>query len=119
MFWSARQTDRPADLSGLRERAHAALRLVGAFLTLADQYDVDWDFPGDAARVGAAEGDRAASQRARSEARRARTQAHRSPLVSRSPARRPAPPARATPCLSPIPLRPHAAAPRERSPRDR
>jgi hypothetical protein len=119
MFWSGRQTNRSGDLPGLRDRADAAVRLVGAFLTLADDYAVDWDFPGDGAPFGGARRDRGAAQRNRSESRRAHTDAHRRPVASRAPARRPAPPARVTPCLSPLPPRPHVASRRDGSTRDR
>jgi len=95
----------PEPLS-LRERATGALRLVGAFLTLEDDYDVDWDFPGEASRVASRVADDSAGPPAR-----LRPDTHRSrSLTSRAPARRPgAPPPAPNPCLSPLPPRPRRA----------
>lgn len=45
MFWSGRHHGSSTLLAGARERAGAAVRLIGAFFTLADDYDAEWEFP--------------------------------------------------------------------------
>lgn len=103
-------TDSVRGGASLRERAADALRLVGAFLTLEDVYDVHWEFPGE--RVG-----RPAS---RPDARRSRADARPRPTYApRTVARRPAPPATVTPCLSPLPARSPAAPSHCRAARER
>ncbi len=83
----------------LRDRAGAAVRLLGAFLTLEDEYDVDWEFPGGAPGVPGAWAPLTDSH----------PHPHRRPArASRRATRRAGALAPAvTPCLSPLPLRPH------------
>jgi len=108
MFCSDPPAGPAAPTSGLRQRARAALDLAAAFLTLRDDYDVDWDFPEaesdlPAERAPSPDGS-AIRARADGHARR-----HRPP--SAVPARRAGstPPA-VVPCLAPLPLRGSAAA---------
>jgi len=94
MFWSDTES------APLRERACDALRLVSAFLTLEDDYDVDWELDlGDEDAAPAA-----ARPRAAADARRSRPRTpHASPR--RLERRAGAPPPAEMPCLSPLPDR--------------
>ena len=105
MFCSRCQTPpRRRAARRLRERATDALRLLGAFLTLEDDYDVDWDFPGEGPAGG---GVSPAPRHVRVPTCHAFGSTNTAgPFRRRASPRRPGPPAPVTPCLAPLPPRP-------------